>query len=89
MVTRRFANRNKRTARRFERDQFRLFIDPCIWLLGVIGVAGLLIIALEYLVNGISNSTLFLLWGSPLACAVLLLLFRFIRGYFDDALNEP
>ncbi len=52
-------------------------------------MAGVLIITLECLVSGTNSSSLSLLWVSPLACAVLLLLFRFIRGYFDDSLNEP
>jgi hypothetical protein len=85
----RFSHRPKRIARRAERDRFAYMIVPVIWLLGLLGVAGIFIVGLHYLVSGESNQSWSGLAAVPLLSALALILYRFIRGHFHHALDEP
>jgi ABC-type multidrug transport system fused ATPase/permease subunit len=85
----RFAHRPKRISRRAERDQFALLLVPVVWLLGLLGFAGVIFSALHYLVVGEANWSVYLLTAVPLVSALILALFRFVRGHFSPSLNEP
>ena len=85
----RFAHRPKRISRRFERDQFALMVVPIVWMLGLLGFAGGVFSALHYLVAGEANWSVYLLAAVPLVSALILLLFRFVRGHFSRSLDEP
>ena len=85
----RFSHRPKRISRRAERDQFGFYVVPIIWLLGLLGFTGGVFSALHYLVAGAANWPAYLLAAVPLLSALLLLLFRFVRGHYNSALEEP
>lgn len=86
----RFSRRPKRLARRAERDRFAFFIVPVIWVLAVLGVVGLLMAALHYVVAGEANWSMYaMIVLVPVLSAVLLMLFRVLRGHHHPALNEP
>ncbi len=62
---------------------------PLIWILGLLGAVGIFILGLDYLVTGESSATFTALAAVPLIGAILLMIFRVVRGHYDDALNEP
>ena len=85
----RFSDRAKRISRRGERDQFGLYVVPIMWMLGLLGFTGGIFSALHYLVAGEASWPAYLLAAVPLLSALLMLLFRFVRGHYNSALEEP
>lgn len=85
----RFAERTKRISRRAERDRFAFLIVPVIWLLGLLGVVGIFMAGLHYVVTGESNRSWYGLAAGPLLSALVLILYRVVRGHFHGALDEP
>lgn len=85
----RFSHRPKRISRRAERDRFAFMVVPVIWLLGLLGLAGIFIVGLHYLVTGESHQSWYGIAAAPLLSALALLLYRFIRGHYHHALDEP
>lgn len=85
----RFSHRPKRITRRAERDLFTLLVVPVIWILVVVGMAGVLVGALHYLVTDETNLSFYLFAAVPLLSALMLALFPLIRGHHNRALDEP
>ena len=87
--TGRFAERAKRIARRDERNRFSFIVAPAIWLLGVLGIVALCAVSLHRVVGGEADGLLWSMAALPLLAALLLVVFRLVRGHFDGDLDEP
>jgi hypothetical protein len=85
----RFSHRPKRLSRRAEREKFTTLVMPAAYICLPLAVAILLAALLSYLVYGDFPRSVFLLGAGVLAVPVLLMCFRFVRGHFSDALDEP
>jgi hypothetical protein len=83
------ANRRKRVSRRMERDTFREVIMPAGCLTGVLGLFGVLAVALHYSVTGMPLLEIAGLSLSLIVIPCVLQVYRVLRGHYNDELNEP
>ncbi len=86
---RRFKHRPKRIRRRQERDTFRHHIMPISYLISAVGVVGTGGFLLHYAVADhwmpVPLALFLMLALLPLVFAVV----RFVRGHFNEDLDEP
>jgi hypothetical protein len=85
----RFADRSKRLQRRQERDAFDHFFPPIIWLLAAASILGLLLAGGHYFVAGNFDRTIWGLVPTPFVVAILMVLFKQVRGHNHPGLDEP
>lgn len=85
----RFKNRPKRLSRRSEREKFDRMVMPAAYICLPIAVAILLAAVLSYLVYDTFPREIFALGVAVLAIPAVLTVFRFVRGHYSDALDEP
>lgn len=89
MRGKRFSYRPKRIHRRQERDTFRHHIMPITYLLAVVGAVGVGGILLHYSVASQWLGTEFGLFFFLAILPLVFLVIRFVRGHFNDDLDEP
>lgn len=84
-----FANRQKRVNRRMERDTFREVIMPAGYLVGALGLLGVLSVMLHYGMTGVAWTEVAALSLSLFVIPFALQIYRLLRGHYSDSLNEP
>jgi len=85
----RFEERPKRLSRRSERDKFDRMVMPAAYICLPLAVAILLAAVVGYLVYDAFPRDIFVLGLAVLAVPGILTVYRFIRGHYSDALDEP
>ncbi len=85
----RFQNRGKRLARRAERDNFKRFIMPALYIVGVLGWTIFLMTLLFASLTGTGASDYTVIAAGPTLLVGLLETYRFMRGHHSRALDEP
>jgi hypothetical protein len=85
----RFEHRPKRLSRRSEREKFDRMVMPAAYICLPLAVAILLAAALSYLVYDAFPREIFVLGVAVLAIPAVLTVFRFVRGHYSNALDEP
>jgi len=85
----RFQNRAKRLARRTERDNFKRFIMPALYIVGVLGWTVFLMTLLFASLTGTEASDYTVIAAAPTLLVGLLETYRFVRGHHSEALDEP
>ena len=85
----RFQNRGKRIARRTERDNFKRFIMPALYIVGVLGWTVFLMTWLFASLTGAGASDYTVIAAGPTLLVGLLETYRFVRGHHSGALDEP
>jgi hypothetical protein len=85
----RFQNRGKRIARRTERDNFKRFIMPALYIVGVLGWTVFLMTLLFASLTGTEASDYTVMAAAPTLLVGLLETYRFVRGHHSEALDEP
>jgi hypothetical protein len=85
----RFKHRPKRLSRRSEREKFDRMVMPAAYICLPLAVAILLAAVLSYLVYDAFPREIFVLGVAVLAIPGVLTVFRFVRGHYSKALNEP
>ena len=85
----RFQNRGKRIARRTERDNFKRFIMPALYIVGVLGWTVFLMTLLFASLTGAGASDYTVIAAAPTLLVGLLETYRFVRGHHSEALDEP
>jgi drug/metabolite transporter (DMT)-like permease len=85
----RFQNGGKRLARRAERDNFKRFIMPALYIVGVLGWAVFLMTLLFASLTGTEASDYTVIAAGPTILVGLLETYRFMRGHHSEALDEP
>lgn len=85
----RFQNRAKRISRRTERDNFKRFIMPALYIVGVLGWTIFLMTLLFPSLTGTGASDYTVIAAGPTILVVLLETYRLMRGHHSEALEEP
>jgi len=85
----RFRDRPKRLARRSEREKFDRMVMPAAYICLPLAVAVLLTAALSYLVYDTLPREILMVGMAILAVPAVLTAFRYLRGHYSDALDEP
>jgi hypothetical protein len=85
----RFQDRGKRLARRAERDNFKRFIMPALYIVGVLGWTVFLMTLLFAPLTGTEASDYTVIAAGPTLLVGLLETYRFMRGHHSEALDEP
>lgn len=85
----RFQDRRKRIARRTEREKFERSVMPAAYICLPVAVIVFVVAAIVYLIYGEFPRDIFVLGVAMLAIPVVLMIYRFVRGHFSGALDEP
>jgi hypothetical protein len=85
----RFSHRNTRLTRHRESETFRQFVMPISTLIGLIGLLGMVIVALDHHLNQRWEAVGFAASASAAALPFILFLFRWVRGHFNRQLENP
>lgn len=85
----RFQNRGKRLARRNERDNFKRFVMPALYIFGVLGWAVFLMTLLFASLAGTDMSGYMVIAVGPTLLVGLLETYRLMRGHHSEELDEP
>ncbi|MBJ7326487.1 MAG: hypothetical protein JHC52_03980 [Chthoniobacterales bacterium] len=84
----RFADRTKRITRRMESEAFARYVMPPCWLLGFVGLAGVIGFVLEFVVHGRWEDGMFKSCAGITALPFVALLVRFLRGHFAARIKD-
>lgn len=85
----RFSHRDTRLSRQRESSVFSQIVMPISALIGVAGVLAMLAVYADHLLNDRWEAGAFGIAAAAAALPVLLFLYRWLRGHFNEKLRDP